>query len=73
MQFKFQYSFFIIILKNLIIKKVDLIKNDDIKPDWLAIKWTKLWTRKKPTEINRTLINFVTSKQVLWAFWFWKL
>ena len=26
------------ILKNLVFKKVDLIKNDDIKPDWLVIK-----------------------------------
>ena len=29
----FNIVFFIIILKNLIVKKVDLIKNDDIKPD----------------------------------------
>ena len=30
------------ILLNLIFKKDDLIKNDDIKPDWLAMKCTKL-------------------------------
>ena len=30
------------IFKNLNFKKNDLIKNDDIKPDWLAIKCTKL-------------------------------
>ena len=30
------------IFKNLNFKKDDLIKNDDIKPDWLAIKCTKL-------------------------------
>ena len=30
------------ILKNLIFKKDDLFKNDGIKPDWLAIKCTKI-------------------------------
>ena len=41
------------ILKNLIFKKDDLIQNDDIKPDWRAIKCTKRWKQRKPTEINR--------------------
>ena len=44
------------ILKYRIFKKDDLIKNDGIKPDWLAIKSTKLWKRRKPTKINRRLI-----------------
>ena len=43
------------IFKNLNFKKDDLIKNDDIKPDWLAIKCAKLWKRRKPTEIKRRL------------------
>ena len=29
------------ILKNLVFKKDDLIENNDIKPDWLAIKYSK--------------------------------
>ena len=57
------------IFKNLIFKKDDLIKNDDIKPDWLTIKFTKPWKRSKTTEINRRLIlwqvNIVVLKIVL--------
>ena len=54
---------FFFVLKNLIFKKDDLIKNDDIKPDWLAIKkYTKLWNRRKLTEINRTLILWQVNK-----------
>ena len=44
----------------LIFKKDNLIKNDDIAPDWLAIKRDKLWKRRKATEINRRLIFFQT-------------
>ena len=39
MQFKFQLLF---IFKNLIFKKDDLIKNDDVKLDWPTIKCTIL-------------------------------
>ena len=54
-------SMLFFILKNLIFKKFDLIKNDDIKPDCLAIKCTKLWKRRKP-EINRKLILWQANK-----------
>ena len=39
-QISIEFVFFF--LKNLIFKKDDLIKNDDMMPDWLAIKCTKL-------------------------------
>ena len=45
-------SILLFILKNLIFKKVDLIKNHDVTPDWLAIKLSKLEKRIKPTEVN---------------------
>ena len=61
---KFIWILFII-FKNLIFKKDDLIKNDDIQPDWLAIKFTKLWKRSKPTEINRSLIFWQVNIVVL--------
>ena len=50
------------ILKNLIFLKDDLIKNHDIKPDWLAIKRSKLWKCRKPTEINRRSILWQVNK-----------
>ena len=44
------------------LKKDNLIKNDDIAPDWHAIKRSKLWKRTKPFEINRRLILWEVKK-----------
>ena len=55
-------EFWFLSLKIWFLKKEDLIKNDDIKPDWFAIKCTKLWKRRKPTEINRWLILWQANK-----------
>ena len=55
------------ILENLVFKKHNLVKSDEIKHaciklDRLAIKCNKLWKRQKPAEINRRLILWQVNK-----------
>ena len=40
----------------------NLIENNDITPDCLIIKRSKLWKRRKPTRINRKLIWWQVNK-----------